>query len=225
MKPHPFLFVSTFLFVSLSAPVSLAGSIKCWTNKQGVRECGNAVPPEYSQQGHEEIQGFKVKRTEGALSPEELEAKLRAEREKAERDALHRQKVRERLTQDRVLLNTFTTADELKLALDGKVAVIDSRIRLTSNRVTKLKANLLQLEEQAARQERSGKEVSDTLQEDIAKVQRQIRENEGFIAAREQEKSVLLTEFEQNVKRFKALKSGQVQPGQLEEEPPETPAD
>ena len=37
----------SLLFVS---PASLAGSIKCWVNKDGVRECGYTVPPEYSQQ-------------------------------------------------------------------------------------------------------------------------------------------------------------------------------
>ena len=37
----------------LTAPVQAA--IKCWTNKDGVRECGNVVPPEYSQESHTTI--------------------------------------------------------------------------------------------------------------------------------------------------------------------------
>ena len=28
---------------------------KCWTNSDGVKECGQNVPPEYAQQGHEEV--------------------------------------------------------------------------------------------------------------------------------------------------------------------------
>ena len=37
----------------LALPPMAGAGIKCWTNNDGVRECGNAVPPEYAQQGHE----------------------------------------------------------------------------------------------------------------------------------------------------------------------------
>ena len=55
---------------------SAEAAIKCWTNKEGVRECGNAVPPEYAQQAHEEksTSGMTIKRTERSKTPEELAA-------------------------------------------------------------------------------------------------------------------------------------------------------
>jgi hypothetical protein len=50
--------------------------IKCWKNHEGVRECGNVVPPEFAQEGHEEKS--KSGRTIGAQgrarSAEELAA-------------------------------------------------------------------------------------------------------------------------------------------------------
>ena len=57
------------------APGTFAG-IKCWTNKEGYKECGNAVPPEYAQQGHTELnkQGLVVDQQERAKTPEELAA-------------------------------------------------------------------------------------------------------------------------------------------------------
>lgn len=38
--------ISAFL---LSQPVLAAKKFKCWTNNEGVKECGTYVPPEYSQ--------------------------------------------------------------------------------------------------------------------------------------------------------------------------------
>ena len=50
-------------------------TIKCWTNSEGVRECGNSIPPEYSQQGHTELnsQGVVIEENERAKTAEELE--------------------------------------------------------------------------------------------------------------------------------------------------------
>jgi hypothetical protein len=37
--------------ISLTCGFSLTAdaAIKCWTNKEGVKECGDTVPPEYAQ--------------------------------------------------------------------------------------------------------------------------------------------------------------------------------
>ncbi len=58
---HP-LWQLTLMFV-LCLGTAQAGKIKCWTNSDGVRECGNIVPQEYTQGGHDEIDTEKfVKR-------------------------------------------------------------------------------------------------------------------------------------------------------------------
>ena len=60
----------------IAAAKNEGGKIKCWHNKDGVRECGNAVPPEYAQQQSEEKDksGLTVKTQERAKTQEELEA-------------------------------------------------------------------------------------------------------------------------------------------------------
>ncbi len=49
-----------------------AAAIKCWTNKDGIKECGNVVPPEYSQQETTQINktGIVTGKTERAKTPE-----------------------------------------------------------------------------------------------------------------------------------------------------------
>ena len=48
--------------------------MKCWTNSDGVKECGNRVPPEYTQQGYQELStgGIVKEKTERVKTKEEL---------------------------------------------------------------------------------------------------------------------------------------------------------
>ena len=92
---------STFLVALLmGAGTTAEAKIKCWKNNEGVRECGNVVPPEFAQQGHEEVSSGGVKResTGRAKSLEELEA----ERAEAKRKAAAEMLEREQAAKDRV---------------------------------------------------------------------------------------------------------------------------
>ena len=58
------------LILSLGPTDAAARKIKCWTNKEGFRECGYTVPPEYAQKGHQEIGKFgTVEEVERAKTP------------------------------------------------------------------------------------------------------------------------------------------------------------
>ena len=88
---------STILITILAVLPSLAvlpaeAAIKCWTNKDGVRECGNVVPPEFAQQGHDEVSSGGVTResTRRAKSLEELKAEHAEAKRKAAAEMLHR---------------------------------------------------------------------------------------------------------------------------------------
>lgn len=189
-------------------PGASAG-IKCWTNKEGFKECGNVVPPEYAQQGHTELskQGLIVNEQERAKTAEELAAEA-AERERVARAKSEADRAaRAQAARDRVLLDTFTAEEDLLLARDGKAEAFDARIQHTRNVVAKLDDNLRNLEEQAAKAELGGRSVPEKLREDIGRVKRQIKENRGFIAIREKEKMELMARFDEDLDRYRELKS------------------
>ena len=205
MNTRPSTIPATFVLVLLallSGPAT--AGIKCWTNSEGVKECGNTVPPEYAQQGHTEVneQGITTGTTDRAKTSEELAAERQATAEQQERDRL----AKEQADRDRVLLDTFTTEDDLILARDGKLAAIDTRIRHTQQTAADLNVQLSQLEEEAANQERSGKALDDELLANITAVQSQLEENSMFIAEREREKDELRAKFEQDLVRYRELK-------------------
>ena len=189
---------------ALLGPASTQAAIKCWKNKDGVRECGNAVPPEYSQQETEtkDKQGLTVKKSGAAKSLAELETERAAAR------ALKDQEVekKKRAALDRVLLDTFTSEDDLILTRDGQIAHLDSQIRLTQSHIDKLTKNLDQMIERAAEVERKGQKPGADIVQNIESVRDQIAENKAFIVTKRREQEAIRTRFEGDIARFRELK-------------------
>jgi len=185
-----------------------AARIVCWTNSDGVRECGNAVPPEYAQGSTERksTQGITLERTRRALTPEELAA-AREQRAEMEVEEAERERIaKARAQADRVLLATFTTEEDMMLTRDGKMAAIESRIRHSRQIGKKLEESLSELEADAAKMERGGKQVSPELQAQIEDIRFQISENEDDIARREQDKIQVSEQFDADLARYRELK-------------------
>jgi len=168
----------TMALVSMSLVVvstSAQARIKCWENSDGVRECGKTVPPEYSQQGHEEIssQGVTVDKTERAQTQEERLEEERLAAIQAKEDAIEAEKS----AQDKILLDTYSNTDDIQMTSDGKIAALDSTINLANKRNEKIKANLDKDTATAAAAELAGKQPSEDLLKDIESLERQIKNN------------------------------------------------
>lgn len=198
------LYTTMMIAILCSGGSAIAAKIKCWTNNEGVRECGNLVPPEYAQQGHEEKSagGVTVKTTGRAKSLEELELERSAEREKAA-TAL---RAREQAAKNRVLLDTFSSEEDMLLARDGQIAHLESQIKLTESHIQKLERSLDELVKNAADHERQGKHPPEKLVRDIESLGKQVRDNRVFIETKRRESAKIVEKFEVDIVRFRALK-------------------
>jgi len=178
--------------------------IKCWKNNEGVRECGNFVPPEFAQKGHDEMSpgGVTLDSTGRAKSVEELEA----ERAEAKRMAAAAEREREQTTKDRVLLDTFSSDDDILLARDGQIAHLESQVNLTESHIDKLNHSLEGLIQEAADHERRGNQPPEKLLGDIKSLREQIRDNQTFISTKDKERAELLSKFDADLTRFRELK-------------------
>jgi len=123
--------IIVFTLSCLTIPGSVQARMKCWTNSDGVKECGNTVPPEYAQQSHQEIGkgGMVREETERAKTDEELaEARLKAiEAKQAEKQE----------EQDQILLQTFSEVSDIERARDERITALESAIQLTRTRKCK----------------------------------------------------------------------------------------
>lgn len=181
-----------------------AANIECWKNKDGVRECGNSVPPEYSQQRVEILndQGVVIDVRAPAKTKEELEQEKREAQAKAEAE----KRAAEQARQDQILLNTFTSDKDILLARDQKLGAVESIIEITQSSIESLRRQLNQLTERAADLERSGKQATPELLDDMADLRRQIKDKEDYIQKERTEKEQLRAEYAAQLKRFRELK-------------------
>lgn len=197
----------TMALISMSLVVistSAQARIKCWKNSDGIRECGKTIPPEYSQQGHEEIssQGVTVEKTERAQTEEERLEVERLAAIQAEKDAIKA----EVDAQDKILLDTYSNTDDIQMTSDGKIAALDSTINLANKRNEKIQVNLDKDTARAAAAELAGKQPAEDLLKDIESLERQIKNNDNFIAEKRVEQEGIKKEYAAKIERFNQLK-------------------
>lgn len=196
----------TMALISMSMVVvstSAQARIKCWENSDGVRECGKTIPPEYSQQSHEEIssQGVTVDRTERAQTEEERLEEERLAAIQAKEDAIKAEKA----AQDKILLETYSNIDDIQMTSDGKIAALESTIKLANKRNEKIQANLDKDTATAAAAELAGKQPADDLIKDIESLERQIKNNDKFIVDKRLEQEQIRKEYAEKIVRFEQL--------------------
>ena len=196
------------VMLALAGPASLMAAervrMKCWVNHEGIRECGNRVPPEYIQQGYTEIdgKGFVRDVKERAKTPAELaEAKRLAKLKAAEQ----KQKA-EQETRDRVLLRTFSSVNDIERARDNRVAALEGTIKLAGIRNDNTRSKLNDYIKRAAESERMGKTPAPALLEDIEALRGQIENNDRFIAEKRAEQAQIRESHALDIERYKRLK-------------------
>lgn len=197
----PILVAVALLAAGASLPASAA--IKCWTNNEGVRECGESVPPEFAQQGHEIIkESGVVQETERAKTPEEL---AEEERKAAEAAKIAAEK-KEMARQDSILLATFSTVEDIERVRDEQIQALEATISVTKTRNAKIQEDLDKRIEAAAVEERAGKAPNEALLKDIESLRRQVANNEEFIDAKHQEQDAIRLQYDGKIRRFRELK-------------------
>ena len=139
IKKYLYLIIS-FTLITLMLISNAHARMKCWTNSDGVKECGDKVPPEYTQKGYQELSkgGIVTDETDKVKTKEELK------KEKLEADAIARQKEKKenKKSLDKMLLETFNSIDEIELTKEEKLKALASTIKITRKRIIKLQYQL-----------------------------------------------------------------------------------
>jgi len=180
-------------------------AIKCWTNRDGVRECGNRVPPEYAQQGYEEVskQGLILDETERAKTPEELEEEARQTAIRAE----EKRRQQEQARADKILLATFSSVEDIEMVRDDRIRALEASIRLAEKRNESILQDLEKRMQAAADAERAGRAPNEALLKDIESLRRQIKANDAYIEERQKEQEETRQQYAESIARFKELKA------------------
>jgi hypothetical protein len=181
------------------------GALYRWVDEEGRVHFTDKLPAESARHKQERIdeRGFTVETVqERELTEEERAA---AERKLQEEEEQQRLKD-EQLAYDRRLLRTYETLDDLMMARDGKLAAVDSQVRLAEGQIREREDLLARQHKRAAELERSGKPLDKKLQDAIATTLRQIATSRERIAELEKEKAALRVEYDAEIVRYRELK-------------------
>ncbi len=195
----------------LSAPVSSASLYK-WIDENGQVRYSDRLPPSQVKKKHQQLskQGVVLSTTEDARSEEEiaeeLEKQQALESERAEQARL--KQIQDK--KDQVLLLTFSSAEEIDLAREDRLAVVDSVIRLIEKSIASTQTKLDELQANADEVYLSqGKEVPGGLAQKIEHFTRKIENREAQLELKLDEKAKINARFDSDLERFRLLKSEQ----------------
>lgn len=209
----PRLFLKQLLMLSLAGTVLYGSSahakIVCWTNSDGIRECGNALPPEYAQKESRTIneQGMTTEIKERAKTPQEIAEEQARLAEEQRLQAAEEERRQARENYDQVLLSTYLSEEDITRARDRQGATIDGSIEVSQITIGKLQEKLDEAKKKAANFERQGKPLPEAMQEDINSLQAQIDDKNRYIETKQAEKLKLYEKFEAQMIRFRELKA------------------
>jgi hypothetical protein len=193
------------LAVSISS-VSTAGGTRLyrWVDQEGRVHYTDTIPPSAVDQGRAVLntEGVRVQTVPPAKSAEAVAQEAELARLRKEQQAL----IEKQRAADRVLLQSYRSEDDIVMARDGKIAAINVMIQVTRNNVGRQQRALAKLRSTAADLERAGKPLPPQLTQDIASIERSVRDAYAGILDRQAQKRAIYDTFGKYLKRFRELK-------------------
>lgn len=193
------------LFTLLFSQTVYAAKFKCWTNSDGIKECGSYVPLEYSQQRIEtrNESGRVIDIQERAKTKKELVEIQRLAKIKKTED----EKIAAQNKKDIILLKTFSTVEGILILRDNKIEVIEGIITVTKGNNVSLNKKLKKLQKRAANFERRGNKPPKNVLADIKKKESRINKNNKLIALKRAVQNKIRNKAEKDTNRFRVLKN------------------
>jgi hypothetical protein len=124
-----------------------AGALYKWVDENGQIRYSDRLPPKQVKKQHQQLnsQGVVLSTKEAAKSDEELAAEAEAQRKLEEQEAKEAKLKAIQDKKDQVLLLTFSSEEELGLARDDRLDVLDSVIQLINKSIAATQKQLQQL--------------------------------------------------------------------------------
>ncbi|WP_457669285.1 DUF4124 domain-containing protein [Thiolapillus sp.] len=195
--------IQVFLVLLIAFSQQVSAKLYKWVDEDGNVQYSDKLPPTAVKKPHENLdsRGLVIKKTGRAKTPEEIaeEARVRKLREETQR------RIDEQKARDRVLLNTYRSEDDIILARDGKLATIDSQIRITYTNITRLKDRLSNYKRKAANLERKGKKIPKQMQTGIDNTRQEINDSYASILRQEKDKDTIRNKYASDLQRFRKL--------------------
>lgn len=195
-------YFALLLLAAVASQPAWAGMYK-WVDEKGATHYGDTIPPQYANQATTELnkKGMVIRKTDAALTPEQIQAKKEEEARKKEETL----KAAEQQRKDKTLLNTYTSEKEVDLARDRNLQQSELVIKSTQSRIKSVQGRLDQYRKQADTIARSKKPVPGDLQTDIKNAEQELARLEDIVSQKQKEMETIKVRFEGDKKRYREL--------------------
>lgn len=193
------------LFLVLAAPAAYAQSVYRWVDDDGETHYGQSVPPEFKDYGYVRLapDGTVRERVEPALSPEEIAERRRERAEQAKKEAAERSQE----ARDRMLLATYNSEEDVREALQMQLAGIESQRVSTRMALDLVESRFESLIGRAAKLNREGRTVSETLQSTIKETRAELRNLRADLKRLDEREAQARERFSASLERYRELTS------------------
>ncbi|HEV2109849.1 MAG TPA: DUF4124 domain-containing protein [Gammaproteobacteria bacterium] len=203
MKPRSLVLLTAIILLAAGGLAHADGKLYKWVDKDGVTHYGSSIPPEYASQQSEQLdsRGNVVKVQEAQKTPEQLAAEQKAQQAvEAQAQAVAAQKAR-----DQVLLDTYTSTDDIARDRDRKLSSIDAQINVYNGAIGGLQTTLADLQERVNELGKKNKPVSPQLQKQIDDSRTQLIANQQQLLQAQKHRQDMAAQFAADMGRYKQL--------------------
>ena len=189
---------------------SMAGALYKWVDENGNVRYSDRLPPDQNKNKHQQLssQGTVLSTRDAAKSPEENAIEAESKRKLEEQQREEARIITERRKQDRVLLLTFSSEEEIENARDNRLQVMDSVIRLIGSSIESTQGKLDKLTGRAQDAYISkGKEIPGGLAQKIEHFERKIESRDAQLQLKQADKEKVRQKYEGDLERFRLLRS------------------
>lgn len=201
----PALTILALCLLPLAAPADNEQKLYRWVDKDGNIHYGDSIPAEYSEVDKQVLNehGVTMNVMRGKKSDEELAEEKRQEKLRAERELQRRQ--------DRALLATYLSVDEIIMHRDRRVELFQAQSRVTELYLRNLQRRLESLQDEASRyrpysEDPEAEMIDPGLAADIASTKANIARHEKNLQRFRNDEQNIVARFEGDIDRFKSLK-------------------
>jgi len=198
------LVVAVIITIACLPSAAQAAKLYKWVDDEGHTHYSDKIPPSEVKRARSQLDehGVTIDSVDAAKTDEQLRQEEEEERLRKEQDRLAEIQRQE----DRVLLRTFRTEDDILMTRDGQIQSVDTYIRVTEANIKRLKKTLAEMQKNAAELELSGKRISSRYLNEIENKRQALKDYYASIVEREKEKRRIRESFAKDLKRFRELK-------------------
>lgn len=199
------LTIAVLVLLPLVAAAQGEQKLYRWVDKDGNVHYGDSIPAEYAELDKQVLNEHGItldvvrgKKSEAELAEERRQEELRAQREQQRR-------------QDRALLATYLSVDEIILHRDRRVELFQAQSRVTELYLRNLQKRLESLRTEASRyrpysDDPDAEMIKPDLAADIASTREAIARHEANLQRFQEDEQNIVARFDGDIDRFKELK-------------------